>query len=188
MGGEILGISGSPVPNSNTDRLVLHVLQSSGLDCEFVNLSQLNIGPWRTCQACLDDSLGKEADDFPELAQKLQAAKGLVLGGNTPYGKLDMYMNTFLERLRSMSHSDSLIEPKYVAAIISGLSNQTTKLAHKSMAARLLREKIQLVAQLSIEENGLDVEDQPLWEKAGQAGKLMAQLITEPIECWLDYE
>ena len=36
---KVLGISGSPVPNSNTDRLVMQVLQSSGLEYEFVKLS-----------------------------------------------------------------------------------------------------------------------------------------------------
>ena len=36
---QIIGISGSPIKNSNTDRLVQAVLAASGLKSEFVKLS-----------------------------------------------------------------------------------------------------------------------------------------------------
>lgn len=39
----ILGISGSPVENSNTDTLVKTMIESSGLELEFVKLSDLNV-------------------------------------------------------------------------------------------------------------------------------------------------
>ena len=42
---QIIGISGSPIKNSNTDRLVQAVLNSSGLKSEFVKLSKHNIKP-----------------------------------------------------------------------------------------------------------------------------------------------
>jgi multimeric flavodoxin WrbA len=47
---QILGISGSPIKNSNTDRLVQAVLDAGGLKAEFVKLSRINV---RTCIACL---------------------------------------------------------------------------------------------------------------------------------------
>lgn len=40
MDPKVIGISGSPVKNSNTDRLVKTILESSGLPHEFVKLSQ----------------------------------------------------------------------------------------------------------------------------------------------------
>ena len=178
---EVLGISGSPVPNSNTDRLVLHVLQTSGLEYEFVKLSQLNVGPCRACKACVKDNVCQVPDDFPELAKKLNDAKGLVLGGYTPYGTLDASMNAFWERLWSMRQLNSLNEQKYLVTIISELSKQARGQAHKSIAKELFMEKMEHVAQL-------DIEDQQIWEKAAQSGKLLAQFITEEIECWLDYE
>jgi multimeric flavodoxin WrbA len=42
---EVLGISGSPIENSNTDRLIQAVLDATELKCEFVKLSQINIRP-----------------------------------------------------------------------------------------------------------------------------------------------
>jgi len=38
---EILGISGSPIKNSNTDRLVKALLDATGLESEFVKLSRI---------------------------------------------------------------------------------------------------------------------------------------------------
>ena len=213
---EILGLSGSPVPNSNTDRLVLQVLRSSGLEYEFVKLSDINVGPCRACKACVEDNICKVNDDFPALAKKLRQAKGLVIGGYTPYRMLDAFTKAFLERLWSMRHLHSLNEKKCVVTIISGLRKETSDLALKSIAQELFMEKMHHVAELSIEGNvpcltcgfgnecsnsgvphlfGKEaqaseilcrkVEDQPVWEKATRSGKLLAQFITEEIECWL---
>ena len=48
MNTAVLGISGSPVKNSNTDRLIKAVLAATGLEFEFVKLSQTN-GPSSGC-------------------------------------------------------------------------------------------------------------------------------------------
>lgn len=45
MQSQILGISGSPIKDSNTDRLVQTVLRSSGLEAEFIKLSSINVRP-----------------------------------------------------------------------------------------------------------------------------------------------
>ncbi|MDR3540420.1 MAG: flavodoxin family protein [Desulfosporosinus sp.] len=150
MGSKILGISGSPVPNSNTDRLVMQVLKSSGLEYEFVKLSDLIVGPCRACKACAKDNICKVNDDFPELAKKLLGANAMVLGGYTPYGMLDAFSKAFLERLWSMRHLNSLNEQKCVVSIISGLHKETTEATLKSMAKEFLMERMHHVAELSI--------------------------------------
>jgi len=150
---KILGISGSPVPNSNTDRLVMQVLQSSGLEYEFVKLSDLRVGPCRACKECVEDNICKVDDDFPELANKLLDAKALVIGGYTPYGMLDGFTKAFLERLWSMRHLNSLNEHKYAVTIISGLHKQTTEAALKSIAREFTMERMHPVAELSIAGN-----------------------------------
>jgi hypothetical protein len=45
MHSQIIGISGSPINNSNTDCLIQAVLESSGLSSEFVKLSKINVRP-----------------------------------------------------------------------------------------------------------------------------------------------
>ncbi len=36
MAARILGISGSPIPDSNTDRAIKRILEHTGLDSEFI--------------------------------------------------------------------------------------------------------------------------------------------------------
>jgi hypothetical protein len=147
---KILGISGSPVPDSNTDRLVLQVLKASGLDYEFIKLSDLNVRPCLACKACVEDNICKVNDDFPELAKKLLDSKALVLGGYTPYGMLDAFTKAFLERLWSMRHINSLNEEKCAVSIISGLHKQTKEAVLKSIATEFSMERMHHVAELSI--------------------------------------
>ena len=42
MSAALLGISGSPIRNSNTDRLVKAIVDASGVEAEFVKLSRIN--------------------------------------------------------------------------------------------------------------------------------------------------
>ncbi len=149
----ILGISGSPVPNSNTDRLVLQVLKASELDYEFVKLSNINVRPCLACKACVEDNLCKVKDDFPALAQKLREAEAVVIGGYTPYRVLDGFTKAFLERLWSMRHLHSLNEKKYVVTIISGLFKEIRDSALTAMAVELQMERMHHVAEFGIEGN-----------------------------------
>lgn len=47
---QVIGISGSPIKNSNTDRMVQAVLKNTGLETEFIKLSKCKVQP---CIACL---------------------------------------------------------------------------------------------------------------------------------------
>jgi len=47
---KVLGISGSPIKNSNTDRALKIVLESTSMKSEFIKLSDYNVG---SCDACL---------------------------------------------------------------------------------------------------------------------------------------
>jgi multimeric flavodoxin WrbA len=120
MGVRILGVSGSPVPNSNTDRAVKAVLEASGLESEFVKLSDLHVRPCLACKACVSDNICKQKDDFPELAKKVKDAEALVIGAYVPYGQIDGFTKAFLERLWSMRHVRNLNKGKLVAIVVNG--------------------------------------------------------------------
>jgi len=105
---EILGISGSPVKNSNTDRLVKLVLGSTGLKSEFIKLSECRINP---CDGCMVDNpkwgrvfpcqLNNQCiirDDFQKIRPKLLEADALVIGGYTSFRSVDARTKTFIER------------------------------------------------------------------------------------------
>ena len=118
---KILGISGSPVPNSNTDRAVKAVLKASGLDYEFVKLSDLHIRPCLACKRCVKDNLCKQEDDFPPLSEKVIKASALVIGAYTPYSQIDAFTKAFLERLWSLRHINNMLKDKPVVIIVTGV-------------------------------------------------------------------
>ena len=53
MATRVLGISGSPIPNSNTDRAIQCILEHTDLETEFIKLSDLDIIPCRACLGCI---------------------------------------------------------------------------------------------------------------------------------------
>ncbi|MFZ3168752.1 MAG: NAD(P)H-dependent oxidoreductase [Candidatus Methanoperedens sp.] len=69
---QVLGISGSPVNNSNTDRLVKTVLEATGLDYEFIKLSEYYIHPCRACLGCARDNICKQPDDWHIVENKIK--------------------------------------------------------------------------------------------------------------------
>ncbi len=133
----IIGISGSPVNNSNTDRLVKAILESSDLPYEFVKLSRKRIQPCIACLGCAADNICKVDDDFPELAEKIKRANAIVVGGYPPYGSVDGFTKALLERLYSFRHQNGLNRGKLAAVVVTGigrgapgLEEATNQIAH----------------------------------------------------------
>lgn len=119
MNPHILGISGSPTKNSNTDRAVREILLQTGLESEFVKLSDLNFEPCRACLGCVQTNECVVKDDAQELAKKFRAASAFVLGGFTPYSSLDARTKMFMERMYCLRHQTGLNRGKIGAAVIT---------------------------------------------------------------------
>ena len=149
---QILGISGSPIKNSNTDRLVQAVLNSSGLKSEFVKLSKINVKPCIACLGCKKDNICKVKDDFPELAEKVRKADAIVVGGYSPYGSVDGFTKAFLERLFSLRHQNGLNRGKFAVVIASGIGRGAPGLeeASKQIEHALTTEGMEILDNLKI--------------------------------------
>jgi multimeric flavodoxin WrbA len=119
MTATVLGISGSPIPNSNTDRAVRLVLEEIGAKAEFIKLSNLDLEPCRACLGCAEDNGCVVRDDGPELAEKFRRARAFVLGAFTPYSSLDARTKTFMERMYCLRHQTGLNRGKIGAAVIT---------------------------------------------------------------------
>ena len=108
MAATILGISGSPILDSNTDRAVRLILESTGLPVEFIKLSDLSFEPCRACLGCVKTNECVVKDDAPKLAHKFHEARAFVLGGYTPYSSLDARTKAFMERMYCLRHLTGL--------------------------------------------------------------------------------
>ncbi|HEY9246555.1 MAG TPA: flavodoxin family protein, partial [Candidatus Methanoperedens sp.] len=105
---QVLGISGSPVKNSNTDRLVKTVLEATGLEYEFIKLSEYDIHPCMACLGCARDNICRQQDNWHIIENKIKECAALVIGGYPTYGTLDSRTKMLTERMYSMHHQRML--------------------------------------------------------------------------------
>lgn len=147
---QVVGISGSPVKNANTDRLVKHVLQSTGLDTEFIKLPSMNIRGCIACMGCTQDNICKMRDDFSEIMESVRDTKALVVGGWPPYGILDSYTKAFIERLFSLRHNKSFNKGKLAVSIVTGSGRGTPAIDNVSdqLANALSHEGLNVIGRL----------------------------------------
>jgi len=101
---QVLGISGSPILDSNTDRAVKQILEHTGLRTQFVKLSELEFSPCRACLGCINSNECVLLDDARQLALQFRDAPAFVLGGYTPYSSLDARTKAFMERMYCFRH------------------------------------------------------------------------------------
>lgn len=117
---KVLGVSGSPIPNSNTDRALRVVLDAVGVESEFVKLSDYKVAPCNACLKCVatNQCINVE-DDGVLLAEKARRADALVIAGFTPYSTLDSRTKAFMERLYPLRHKRGYLAGKPGGAVIT---------------------------------------------------------------------
>jgi hypothetical protein len=151
---EVLGFSGSPIENSNTDRLIQAVLDATELESEFVKLSQINIRPCLACKQCVPDNICKVEDDFPELAEKIKKAGALIIGAYIPYKQIDGFTKALLERFWSLRHVTNLLGGKLCATVLTYLSPDAADNVSRALAVQLRdMERMELIGQVMIKGN-----------------------------------
>ena len=116
---KVLGVSGSPIENSNTDRIVKTVLEATCLDTEFVKLSDFVFSPCLACLGCRNTNRCEVSDDGVVLAEKVKNADALVIGGFTPYSSLDSRTKAFMERLYPLRHKHGFLQGKPGVAVVT---------------------------------------------------------------------
>ncbi|OKY76494.1 MAG: NADPH-dependent FMN reductase [Desulfobulbaceae bacterium DB1] len=116
----VLGISGSPVKNSNTDRAVRMVMEATMAGKQwFYKLSDYTISPCNACLGCVKTNRCIIADDGVMLAEKAFKADIVIVGGYTPYSSLDSRTKAFMERLYALRHRHGLMAGKPGAAVVT---------------------------------------------------------------------
>lgn len=147
----MLGISGSPVKNSNTDRLVKTVLEAKGLDYEFIKLSEYDIHPCRACLGCAGDNTCKQKDDWHIIENKIKECEALVIGGYPTYGTLDSRTKMLTERMYSMHHQKMLNKGKIGVAVAVGVGRGIPSVDHAvdQIAAFMEMEGFNVIGKLS---------------------------------------
>lgn len=151
---KILGISGSPVKNSNTDRLVKMILEKTGADYEFIKLSDYELHPCQACLGCVTDNVCKQEDDWQKIAPLILEAKGFVIGSYAPYNVIDANTKMFMERMYSFRHQKLLNKGKFVIAVAVGVKESGSAEAAVDQVSNFARlEEMNLIGRITADGN-----------------------------------
>jgi multimeric flavodoxin WrbA len=122
----VLGISGSPVPDANTDRLVKTILNATRAeDQEFIKLSEVNIGPCRGHMKCVENNRCDVNDDWSDLGRRILRADALVIGTPTYYSSPSAFTKCLIERCYSFRHQRLLLKGKLCAVVAMGSATES---------------------------------------------------------------
>lgn len=121
---KVIGISGSPSKDSNTDTLVKTILESTGAETEFVKLSDIKVGPCIACMDCVHTNECTIDDDFKWLSKKVMDADAIVIGSPTYFGAASAFTKSFVERLYSKRHVKLLTAGKLAATVAVGVASE----------------------------------------------------------------
>ncbi len=123
---KVLGVSGSPTKESNTDALIKAILDATGAETELIKLSDIKVGPCIACMKCVCTNECVINDDFKWLSKKVMGADAIVVGSPTYYGSASAFMKAFIERLYSKRHVKLLMRGKLAATVALGVAAEKT--------------------------------------------------------------
>jgi len=120
----IVGISGSPIINGNTDRMTMAILEESGRDTRFINLSQLQFGSCRGCaHHCATTGMCGVKDELHAHLTDIRDADALVIGSPVHHGTMTAWMTSFFSRLWCFLHENETLSHRPVVFISTGIDS-----------------------------------------------------------------
>jgi len=182
---KILGICGSLREESNTNKLVKKVVESSGCEHELIYLAGKDIKPCTGCAHCMmNDGECAVKDDMQPLYEKILTADALVVGSPTYFLDVSGAVKCFIDRNMALYYRgigpDAEIEvlgkrplsgkPAVSITTVAGGGHERTKETLKMFLDYC--HKMKLVAELAEPIGMNDVDDMPeVMKRAEEAGK-----------------
>jgi multimeric flavodoxin WrbA len=105
----VVGISGSPRKNGNTDILVKTALDECakrGAKTVFLRLQNLKLNFCKACLKCKEKGFCVQKDDMQKVYQLLHKADAVVLGSPVYFATVSAQMKTFMDRLIALIGKD----------------------------------------------------------------------------------
>lgn len=124
---KVLGISGSPRAEGNTELLVklgLDVLAGEGIETEFLSLADRPVKPCTACGGCSQPGARdcvQEDPAFEGIVDRFAAADGVLIGSPVYFGSATPETMAMLDRVGYVSrHGENFLRRKVGAAIVVG--------------------------------------------------------------------
>ncbi|MFH1424264.1 MAG: flavodoxin family protein [archaeon] len=119
----ILGISGSPVENGNTDKLVKAIMKELGTKRKFIALRDLKLKQCNGCDKCQETKKCVIRDGMKTLEVELLKADTIVLGSPCYFDNVSGLMKNFMDRTNYLYQKLSLRGKN----VIAGASGEASK-------------------------------------------------------------
>lgn len=120
----IVGISGSPIADSNTDRMIKAILAESGKETKFIKLSTVNFGSCRGCaHNCATTAMCGVKDALHPYLADIRDAEGLVFGSPNHHGTMTAWMFSFFSRLWCFLHENKTLKNRPVVFVSTGIDD-----------------------------------------------------------------
>ena len=124
---KVIGFSGSPRKDANTDRLVQHVLagaQGAGAEIAFFRPADLSIKGCVSCYYCKTHDTCSTKDDMQKLYKEIHSADAVVIGFPVYMGQMTGQTKIFVDRLLPLLNADFTTRlkkhPDLVLAVTQG--------------------------------------------------------------------
>lgn len=109
---KLLAICGGMRPDSNTNKLVKKVAESTGFEYEIVDFGTMEIKPCTGCSACMmNEGQCPIDDDMQGLYDKLLEADGIIVGSPTYFMNISGAVKCFIDRSLALYYRG--IGPQY---------------------------------------------------------------------------
>ena len=194
---QILGVSGSPRKNSNSDAIVLNVLKGArqeGAGTQIIRLRELEFSPCTGCEACHDkDYCPTLNDDMRHVLERVKQCKGLVTCSPTHNFNCSALMKAFIDRLNPIwKYSDttprtytSMLAGHGRAAVAAAVAGQSTESGMgyalectRRPLAELGYEIVQSLPVLGFYEAGAAGRSDEIVKKCLEAGRKLARALS----------
>jgi len=112
----ILGISGSPRKNGNTDLFLKETLKSVECESKFIALRDLNIKPCDGCESCSTRRSCHIQDDMTLVYEEIKKADAIILASPVYFGSISGQLKEMMDRTLCLYYGKQL-ENKIGAAL-----------------------------------------------------------------------
>ncbi|EKF84991.1 flavodoxin family protein [Methanobacterium formicicum] len=124
---KVIGFTGSPRSESNTEILVEEMLKGSsdtGAQTKIFNLTDMNIVPCKACMHCkVNEGVCATDDDMQEIYKELKEADAFIVGSPLYFGEMSAQTKPFIDRLFAFYIPDSEVNSKKNMAFVFSQGN-----------------------------------------------------------------
>lgn len=109
---KVIAFCGSPRKESNTEMMVnevFNVLESEGIDTEFISLRNSKLRGCMACYKCFENDDHKcviKGDKLNEYVEKMKAADGIILASPVYFAAVTAEMKAFIDRAGFAAFAD----------------------------------------------------------------------------------